>query len=94
MSKPKQILNDPNNSVEEFLSGLLLQFPEPSSFVSDDTGNVEDSGDTEDTNETATETGKSDTSTDTECSDLTDSGCEEPLKSAMELAGENGGYVV
>ena len=27
MSKPKQILNDPNNSVEEFLSGLLLQFP-------------------------------------------------------------------
>eukprot|EP00531_Pseudo-nitzschia_arenysensis_P018529 CAMPEP_0116120140 /NCGR_PEP_ID=MMETSP0329-20121206/3020_1 /TAXON_ID=697910 /ORGANISM="Pseudo-nitzschia arenysensis, Strain B593" /LENGTH=596 /DNA_ID=CAMNT_0003613897 /DNA_START=137 /DNA_END=1927 /DNA_ORIENTATION=+ len=27
MSKPKQILNDPKQSVDEFISGLLLQYP-------------------------------------------------------------------
>lgn len=27
MSKPKQILNDPKKSVDEFISGLLLQYP-------------------------------------------------------------------
>ena len=27
MSKPKQILNDPKNAVSEFISGLLLQYP-------------------------------------------------------------------
>lgn len=27
MSKPKKIINDPTKSVEEFISGLLLQFP-------------------------------------------------------------------
>jgi len=76
-----------------YLFGLLLQFPEPS-FLAGDTG---DTGDTEetDTEETDTDTSSSadsaDSATsDTDCED--DSGCEDALKSAMELAGENGGF--
>lgn len=76
-----------------YLFGLLLQFPEPS-FLAGDTGDTGDSGDTEetDTEETdSSETGDS-AVTDTECASATDSGCEDALQSAMELAGENGGF--
>lgn len=79
----------------QFLSyffGLLLQFPEPSYLASGDTGDTGDSGDTE---ETDTET--NDSSSDSADSAVTDdcagdSGCEAALTSAMELAGENGGF--
>ena len=70
-----------------YLFGLLLQFPSPPNLAEGDTGDTAEDTDTEDTD-------TEDTNTEIETGDTgvvssDDSG---ELKSAMELAGENGGF--
>ena len=73
-----------------YLFGLLLQFTEPPSLGGDtgeDTSLPVDTG-----SDSSIEETDPDSATVADCSDLDDTACEDALKSAMDLAGENGGF--
>ena len=74
-----------------YLFGLLLQITEPPSLGGDtgeDTSSPVDTGSDSGTEEET----DSDSATDIDCSNTNDTACEDALKSAMDLAGENGGF--